>query len=306
MQYPPPLPELPDEQRANGRAYLRYEDVSQDGRIQLQGVPHSLGLVVWRKLLLDHPVNQLAERAGIVPILTRIVISGTRGTVSVGQALDSHGAFELGHTVDTDGEVDRLILRIWVELSGPQGLTRGAGPDDGKHVTLGSVFAEHVFTRLFAPKGARKVTRFEDAHMPEVPTKQYQWRPLASVAELPKGARWLDDAWHIDPAPAVFGLAHTDSNQHVNSLVYPRLFEDASLRYLATLGQSTKRLSRVSDTSFRKPCFAGGRARIAVRAYVHGDEVGTTGCFITDEAADAPDHVLTSRPYCFLRTAFSE
>ena len=61
----------------------------------------------------------------------------------------------------------------------------------------------------------------------------------------------------MDPTPLPLGLAHTDANQHVNSLVYPRLFEEAVLRRLATLGKPTALLTRRAEVAFRKPAFAG-------------------------------------------------
>ena len=44
-----------------------------------------------------------------------------------------------------------------------------------------------------------------------------------SVGALPEGAVPLDYCLRVHPTPIAFGLAHTDSNQHVNSLVYPHL-----------------------------------------------------------------------------------
>lgn len=290
----PAVPELPDDQCTTGKGYLRYEDVCQDGRIQLQGLPHSIGLVVWRQLLTQHPTTRIRDQDGIIPVITRMVVSGTRGTVRVGQVLDARGAFDLGHTRDADGAVDRLLMNMWVELDGPRG-------------EVGSVYVEHVFTRPFAPRGQRKVLRFDAPDLPDVPERRYELGPPQSTIELPDGAEWIDDGYVLDPAPAVFGLNHTDSNQHVNSLVYPRMFEEASLRHFAELGRDTVLLARYSEMAYRKPCFAGQRVRIALRAFQAGDEIGAVGGLITEEAASGPvDDLAATRPYCFARLVFEK
>jgi hypothetical protein len=66
-----------------------------------------------------------------------------------------------------------------------------------------------------------------------------------------------------------FGLDHTDSNQHVNSLVYPRLFAEAALRRLAELERPRRLLIRALDIAYRKPSFAGDRVRIHTRLFRH-------------------------------------
>jgi hypothetical protein len=56
----------------------------------------------------------------------------------------------------------------------------------------------------------------------------------------------------------VFRAMHTDSNQHVNSLVYPRLFEEAIHRALLARGlaaDSSKLLARSVELRYRKPFF---------------------------------------------------
>jgi hypothetical protein len=127
------------------------------------------------------------------------------------------------------------------------------------------------------------------------------------VLDLPEGAHWIDQEFSLDPAPAVFGLNHTDSNQHVNSLVYPRMFEEATLRRFAELGRSTKMLARYSEMAYRKPSFAGQRARIVLRAFEAGDQLGAVGCLVTEEAGTGDLRDLrAARPYCFARLVFEE
>ena len=75
------------------------------------------------------------------------------------------------------------------------------------------------------------------------------------------GADALDRA-SPDETLIVFGLVHTDSNQHVNSLVYMRLFEEAVLRRFAALGLPEPVLARRLEIAYRKPCFAGDRMHV--------------------------------------------
>jgi hypothetical protein len=44
----PPMPQGP---RASGRLHLRFEDVTQDGRLVLESLPTALGPTVWRAFL---------------------------------------------------------------------------------------------------------------------------------------------------------------------------------------------------------------------------------------------------------------
>src|SRR5205823_12900006 len=64
-------------------------------------------------------------------------------------------------------------------------------------------------------------------------TTLFRSRAFASMMEL-DGARALDEVAPDDFAET-FGLVHTDSNHHVNSLVYIRLFEEAALRRFGKL-----------------------------------------------------------------------
>jgi acyl-CoA thioesterase FadM len=90
----------------------------------------------------------------------------------------------------------------------------------------------------------------------------------------------LDDGWAVDEAAHVLGLSHTDSNQHVNSLFYPRAFEEAALRHLQRLGRSTEVLGRRVDVAFRRPSFAGEALRVLVRAHQQEGAVLCTGVFL--------------------------
>src|SRR5690606_19675416 len=154
---------VPAEQRAEGAIYPRYEDVVQDGRMALVALPQSLGMVVWRKLLSNHPITRVARnQQGIMTVLSRLTIEGGGGPISVFRPLAAEGSYQLAHTRDERGEVNRLMLNMFTTVSGTVGRTNGPPPaNHGEPVFVGRVFGEHVCTRLFAPPGGRKVTRFE-------------------------------------------------------------------------------------------------------------------------------------------------
>jgi hypothetical protein len=279
---------------------LRYEDVAQDGSLMALAMPQCLG-PLWQVFFARHPAGLAARDAGILPILARLVMEGLEGPIPAVVPLEVRGAFQLAHTVDAAGAVDRLLLNMWATATGRRGRTHGPPIEGaGEPVVVGRVFAEHVFTRLFAPPGERKVLRFDLPGLPPVPAARHLWHPLEASGTLPEGATALDEDLVTDPCPIVFGLAHTDSNQHVNSLVYPRLFEEAALRRFDALGLPTAVLSRRVEVGFRKPCFAGDRVRIALRAFRLGDRLGATGVFLPG----APDSASPPRPSCYVTTLF--
>jgi hypothetical protein len=248
--------------------------------------------VVWQQLLRHTAVASI-NRSGIVPILTRFVIEGSDGPFSVRHPLDAEGRYQLSHSREA-GEVKHLLLNIWVNATAPLGRMHGPPPANaGEPAFAGRVFAEHVFTRLFAPPEARKVVQLDIEGLPPVPEARWDWRMPEATLALPRDARVLDDKLVPDEQSIVFGLTHTDANQHVNSLVYPRLFQDAVLRRLAAHGRSTLLLARRLEIAYRKPCFAGDRVRFHLQAYVDGNRTGAIGVLLPDGEGEA-------RPYCFI------
>jgi hypothetical protein len=296
------FPDEPDTlpaQRTKAQSHVRYQDISQDGKLNLWALPHAIGEVVWQHLLVHQPLYRAIQRAGIVPILTRMVMQGGGGPISVRRTMDAEGGFELGHTTDAHGQVDRLLLNTWAKLGSVIGRMHGPPPSGvGEPVQVGRVFAEHVFTRLFAPPGQRKVLRLEVEGLPEVPPTRLAWRPPHALLTVPPGAELFDRELAPDTAPIVFGLGHTDSNQHVNSLVYPKLFEDAVLRRLFHHGQKTTVLGDYAEVAYRKPCFAGERAQIWLQTFLHEGQLCAVGQFV-------PDHEPGAKPSCCLRLRFA-
>ncbi len=281
----PEMPELPADHVATAEFQLRYEDLAQDGRMMMTALPPALGWTVWRALRNKLSPRQVQAR-GIVPILTRLTIDGTDATIRVDQGIEGTGGYELARHAPK-GPVERLFMNMWVEVRGPSGrMMPPAGP--GPMVVAGRLFAEHMFTKLFAPPAERKVTRLDVEGVAE-PTADYAFPGADTARQLPEGAVAIDDDFRVDPTEICFGLDHTDSNQHVNSLVYPRLFAEAALRRLAEHGRSRNVLVRHLDIAYRKPSFAGDRVRVHVRGFLLGDRPGIVGVLVGEgEPLDRP------------------
>jgi hypothetical protein len=236
--------------------------------------------VVWHGLLKDEEGIREGERRGIVAILSRITAEGTDEPIRVVDPLLARGTYQLAHAV-RDGEVSHLFLNAWVEARGTRGLIWKPEPP-GPPVVAGRMFVEHTFTRPFAAAGEdRSVRRFAVPGLPEVPPDRYQPPGFASAMALPDGAEPLDDGVVADAAVTAFGLEHTDSNQHVNSLVYPHLFAEAALRRL----ENRVVLVRALDIAFRKPSFAGDVVRVHLRRFRLDGRVGAAGYLAADGEA---------------------
>ncbi len=298
----PPAPDVPKIQRASATVPLRYEDVAQDGRLVLEALSPALGATVWRTLL-SSPEAERSRQEGVVPILTHLVASGTPGPFSIRHDFQVEGLHQTAHSLGPDGKVDRLLVNMWTEVRAPLGRTYGPPPDGEGEVRLaGRLYAQHVITRLFAPPEERKVLSLPNAQgVPEVPKTRGRWMPPAEVLQLPAGAAPLDPQLRLDDATIAFGVDHTDSNQHVNSLVYPRLFIEAALRRFANLGKPTDVLARYMECGFRKPSFAGDRVIIALQAFELEGRLGAVGQYVPAAEAQA---FATARPLCTLRMLF--
>ncbi|CAN5668750.1 hypothetical protein BH09MYX1_BH09MYX1_64460 [soil metagenome] len=268
------------DQHARGQMPLRYEDISQDGRPRVTALAVALG-VIWRGVKLDEDVRQAMLDRGILPILTRLKIEGFDGPFSIEHPFDVAGSFALAHAKGDRGAVERLFLDMEAEMSAPLGRTNfPAPPGAGTSVAVGTVFAEHVFTRPFAPPSERKILALPIRGTDFVPPRERAQRAPRAVLEIGGDALALDDDYVIEAIPLVMGLTHTDSNQHVNSLVYPALFEEAALRHLARHGRSTSVLARSLEIAYRRPSFAGDTLRIALRLFTRGDAIECRGGFL--------------------------
>ena len=291
---------IPESERAAGRLHLRYEDVAQDGRLLLGTLPVALG-VLWRAITIPQDLRAFMREKAILPILTRFEIEAGPGPFAVDQPIDVEGGYRLAHAVGDSGEVARLFLDMDATLKGKKGRTNLPPPaDKGTEAIAGTLNVEHVFTRPFAPPGERKVLAFDLPGGTIVPAEKRAWQAPESAAEAPVGAKAIDEAYVVDPVTIALGVMHTDSNQHVNSLVYPRLFEEASLRRFAALGRSTSVLARSLVVAYRRPSFAGEALRLFVRTFEKDGKLLTTG--LVFGATDDPSDPRKAR--VFLRLGF--
>ncbi len=269
---------------ASARVHLRYEDVCQDGRLLLEVLPNALGSAVWGAQLAKDSIAKTCMEQGVIPILTRFVIEGAPGPFGVMTPLGVVGRFAL-----VQGD-DRVYLNMWADLTGPIARTYPPQPDNaGTLASAGRIFGEHVFTRLFAPPGERRVKKLDVPGVPD-PLPAYAARSFASMLEVPEGVRAIDELTP-DDSPITFGLVHTDSNHHVNSLVYIRLFEEAALRRFAKLGKTSPLLARRLEIAYRKPCFAGDRVRMHVRAVEVDGRLGALAVLAKEGADPSGAHV---------------
>ena len=298
---------------------LRYDDLTQEGQIKLSSLHLALGRVAFGELWTRHPLFH-TRRRGIVPILTRLVLESDPVPVSFGAPVEGRGKLELAHEPAADGGASALFMNSYGELwarSSRRAKWREARTSEhhdgreartsaGTHlrdaeppelVRIGRAFGEHVFTRPFDPPHARRVVAFDVPGQPSVPPAQHRRTSAREALALPPGAEAIDADFLADEAPWVFGLAHTDPNQHVNSLVYARLFEDAALRRLSRRGQHCARIGRHIDLSYRKPSFAGDRMYCHLRTYTLNHQPAAIG-FLSDSATPS------DRVFCTFRLSF--
>ncbi|HWO22648.1 MAG TPA: hypothetical protein VNO30_28005 [Kofleriaceae bacterium] len=284
----PPRPVFPAGQSSTAEVLLRYEDIAQDGRLIPVALPTAMS-ALWQNVLRSHPGQRAAIASGVLPILTRLTLTSLEAPIRVDVPVETRAGFLLTHDRDPDGEA-RIFMNVWAELHGAAGRigTRPPGPP----VLAGHLFAEHTFTRLFAPPGRRRVSRLEAEGYPAIPEARYEAPVPTSAGEPPAGASWLD-ALAPDPAEVAFTLDQTDSNQHVNSLVYIRIFLDAVQRRLAAGARPLAVLSRAVDIAYRKPCFAGDRVRAHVRLFEADGALGAAGVIAGPGEEE--------RPRCYIR-----
>ncbi len=267
--------------------FLRYEDVAQDGRLMPLGLPQALA-GLWREVLVDHQGARNALKGGVIPILTRMTLITTGDPIRVDREVEASSGFELAHDRDGD-QVTRLFMNVWSEVRGTGGKL-GRHDKAGDRTLAGTVFAEHTFTRPMAPPDQRRVTRLEVDGYPAIPDARYAAPAPNTAQDAPAGARWLDEL-APDTTDYCLTLDQTDSNQHVNSLVYIRIFLDAINRRVGAAGQPLRVRSRAVDIAYRKPSFAGDRVRAQLRLFDHAGTIGAAGSVTGEDG----------KPRCYVR-----
>lgn len=279
-------PDVPADHTGRGQTELRYEDVAQDGRLRLEGIWSPMGPILWGRTKIAAPLGRMGV-AGVRAVLAYVCMEGTSERISLSGQVDSEVRFQLGHTVDDHGAVNRIVFDTWLTSHAPRrARAPRALPEPGAPVLAARAFGRHVFTRPAAPAGQHRVLQLDDRELPPVPEPRITWS-LPALDELPPGGDWLEGQASPDPAPIAFGLAHTDGNQHVNFLTYARLVEDLALRRFARLGLSTAVLGRRAEIVYRRPSFAGDLLVAELRAFRQGDSVGVTAA-LKPEGARAP------------------
>lgn len=284
IDFPEP-PEVPEGQIGLGHSGLRFEDVAQDGRLRIEGVWPPIGPILWGKLEVAQALLRLGAR-GIRAVLSYVILEGGSEPVSVRERSEHEVRWRVAHTVDATGALNRLVFDTWITSHAPRGVPNNpAQPAVGGRVRVARGYGQHVLTMPGAPPGQHRVLRLEDPLLPAVPADRVAYRDPASLMALPSGAEPLEPAPALEPAACVFGLSHTDGNQHVNFLAYPRMAEEAALRRLVALGSHARRLARRAEVGYRKPCFAGDVVRLAIQAFRVGEEVGAVVAFLPEAAA---------------------
>jgi len=125
-----------------------------------------------------------------------------------------------------------------------------------------------------------------------------------TILTLPDGARPLDSTLELDSVPVTFGIVHTDTNKHTNSLAYVRIFEEAALRRFVALGRGSKVLGRRLEIAYRKPCFAGQVVRMALRAFEHDGRLGIVGVLAEPSQAMPSTAELVAHARTYVRMGF--
>jgi hypothetical protein len=282
----PSLPKATGPGQDGGTAEIapRYEDITQDGRLQVAALMPGIGAAIWVSLFSKIDALDNLRRQGILPVLRRLIAVVEDRPVSVSVPIRYEGAFRFAR--EKDG--DRLFANMWLEARAPIASTVGPPPPaDAPYELVGRVFAEHIITRLFAPPAERKVTNIDAPGVPPICEEAHTFESAEALVDEAGGS--LDEAGDV-----LFTMMHTDSNQHVNSLTYPRIFEERATRKIAqdSRGPAHELLARAIDLRWRKPFFAGERARIAMRLAdgAPGWKTTATGAFFG--TADKPSCAL--------------
>jgi hypothetical protein len=295
----PPPQDIP---RARAGVPVRFEDVTQDGRFVLEALPNAVGPAIWQAIIQKDPGFIALFNNGLLPMLTRFELEGTAGPFSAHATVEAEGACCIVRT--EEGPEVRFVLEMWADLYAPIGRTYGSARRQGERALAGRMRAEQTFTRPFAPPGERRVTSLDFPGAAPVHSSRPPSPPGETVASLPSGATPLEPAPAVDPFPVVFGLVHTDSNRHINSLAYLRMFEEAALRRFAELGKTSSWLGRSLEIVYRRPCFAGQSMRVVQQAFEQDGKLGIAATLVGAEDTVSPEALAKARPHTFVKILF--
>ena len=280
----PERPDVPDEQIGSAEHELRYDDLCQDGRLRIGGVWAPMGRILWTRMPVAKTLAALGAQ-GVRNVLSFVMMEADDVPLSMRGFAHSEVRYRLGHTTGADNQPNRIVFETWLTTQAVPG--RQGDPTarpSGESVPAARAFGQHVFTRPSAPAGQHRVLRLEHPNFVELPPERVEFFDPKRILALPDGAEPLEPEPRAEAAPVVFGVVHTDGNQHVNFMVYPRLTEDGALRRLAELGFHGRLLGRRAEVGYRKPCFAGDRMRLVLQAFRLNEKLGVVAALVPDEA----------------------
>jgi hypothetical protein len=281
----PKEPDLPENDGGEETAALRYDDVMQDGRLRLDAVWRPVGRLIWSR---PEPSRVLAKLGdGVGTVLARAVFEATEVRVPARAPVRTRAWFRFEHTLGDDGRVDRIQFNTWIRST--------VLGDESSEPLLARAYGQRVFTRLGAKPGERAVTRLEGLGADGVPHHRGDWFPARALLGVPAGSVLLDSVPRVDSGRVVFGLSHTDGNQHVNFLAYPRFFEEAALGRFYDLGIGANIAARHFEIRYRQPSFAGDCLRIVLQAFRYEDWFGVIAAAIEDDGG-SPERPWTEFP----------
>jgi hypothetical protein len=272
FDFPPP-PELPENDAGEETTALRYDDVTQDGRMRLEASWRPMGRQLWTRPEPSRVLGKLGE--GVSTVLARVVMESTEVRVVPRAPMRTRVRFRFEHTANSEGAPNRILFNTWTE-------SVVTGDDDTERL-VGRSYGQRVFTRLNPATGDRAITRL-DGFGSGFPPHRADWDPVLSILEAPAGAELLDPTPRLDSGRVVFGLSHTDGNQHVNFLAYPKFVEQAALGRFVDLGIGSALMARRVELGYRRPAFAGDVLRIAVQAFRLEDSFGVTAALVERNA----------------------
>jgi hypothetical protein len=288
---------MPARDEATAQFNIRYDDLTQHAHVKQVTLPMVLSRVCFDSLWAHHPLFE-TRKQGIVPILSRLVLESEPIAVSFGAPLEGRGRIEVAHEPAADGGVAALFMNGFADIYAlPSRRNPQVSAATRQLVRIGRAFGEHVLTKPFGPPSERKVLRFDVPGQPAVPEAHHQRLRVEDNARLPDGAEPLDLALGPDEAPWSFGLIHTDLNQHVNSLVYARMFEEAAVRRAARHGHNQGLIAHKLSLCYRKPSFAGETLTCMLQGYLHEGAFGAIGYL-------APAGAPPERAHCSFQLQF--
>jgi hypothetical protein len=256
---------------------IRYDDLTQHAHVKQVTLPMVLGRVCFETLWVRHPLFE-TRKQGIVPILSRLVLESEPVAVSFGAPLEGRGRIEVAHEPAADGGSSALFMNGFADIYAlPSRRDPSVNAATRQLVRIGRAFGEHVLTKPFGPPSERKVLRFEVPGQPALPNAVHRRLRVQENARLPEGAKPLDAVLTADEAPWSFGLIHTDLNQHVNSLVYARMFEEAAVRRAARHAHNRGLIAHKLSLCYRKPSFAGATLTCMLQGYELDGAFGAVG-----------------------------